>query len=115
MAYRFEFNRFADIVVPVMEDSGIIFDYEMSVSTGGEHIASCCCDACEADPFEEHIRPDDVEYSDVDGSSFDAGLYINYGLNGYSNPFLDFSAVQIHEHDHGSKDDDGPLFSGVGD
>ena len=29
MAYRFEFNRFTDIAVPVLEDSGIAVDYEM--------------------------------------------------------------------------------------
>ena len=115
MAYRFEFNRFADIAVPVLEDSGISFDYEMSVSTESEHMSSCCCEACDTDPFEEHLRPDDAEYSDVDGSSLGADLYINYGLNGYSNPFLDFGAVEIHEHDHGGKDEDGPLFSGTGD
>jgi len=81
MAYRFEFNRFADISVPVLEDSGIVFDYEMSVATESAHISACCCEACdpEFDPFEEHLRPDGAEYSDADASSLDAALYINYG------------------------------------
>ena len=57
MAYRFEFNRFVDIAVPVLEDSGITFDYELSVSTDSEHISSCCCDACEPE-----LDPEDIDY-----------------------------------------------------
>ena len=114
MAYRFDFNRFADIAMP-LEDSGILFDYELSVSQETPHVSSCCCEACDQDTSEDHLRSEGVEYTDTDASAFDSGMYINYGLNGYSNPYLDFGAFEQHEHDHDVKDDSSPLFSGAGD
>lgn len=112
MAYRYEYNRFSDEALP-LEDSGVSFDYEMSISTDTPHVASCCCEDCDGATMEDFMVPDGFEYSDYDPSS-DFGNYANFGLNGYSNPYIDFGAVQNHDHSHDSKDD-GPVFSGTVD
>ena len=59
-------------------------------------------------------------YTDYDSSSV-TGNYINYGLNGYANPWLDFGTDfgndhdDDHDHDHAEINLSGPQFSGVGD
>jgi len=95
MAYRLDFNRFTDVAAP-LEDSGIVFDYELSVSEDMPHVAACCCEDCDGATIDEFLVSDDFEFTDYDPSS-DFGNYVNYGANGYSNPYLDFGAVQNHE------------------
>jgi len=97
MAYRFEFNRFLDIAA-LQEQDLEAYDFELSVSLDGAHVPSCCCEACEPD-----IDPDNIDYTD-------------YGLNGFTSPWLDFGALgDDHNHDHDGKNDSGPLSAGSTD
>ncbi|WP_026942236.1 M10 family metallopeptidase C-terminal domain-containing protein [Hellea balneolensis] len=96
MAYLLDFNRFTYDLSPVAFDE-LEFDFEISVSTDSPHVSSCCCEACEDGGLKD---PDDIDYT-------------NYGLNGYTNEWLDFGALGAdHNHEHGGKDDGGPLFAG---
>ncbi|MEP3890036.1 MAG: M10 family metallopeptidase C-terminal domain-containing protein [Hellea sp.] len=100
MAYLFDYNRF-DGNLASIDVAGFDVEYELSVATDTAHQSSCCCEACEPD------GNDDLAPSEID--------YTNYGLNGFTNEWLDFGALSPHhQHDHGHniKDDGGPLFAG---
>ena len=96
MAYLSEFNRFTDTLTSI-DIEGFNFDFELSVSTEEPHQSSCCCEACDEAGFKD---PDDIDYT-------------NYGLDGFTNQWLDFGALGAdHNHDHDGKEDGGPLFAG---
>jgi len=108
MAYLLDFNRFIDIAV-LQEQDLVAYDFELSVSLDSAHVPLCCCEACEPE-----LNPEDIDYTD-------------YGLNGFTSPWLDFGALGAdHNHDHGGKDpgislfedgkdDDGVLYAGSSD
>jgi len=133
MAYRFNYDMLADLgidnpdfgvetsVFPsssflpptVFAEIGLDFDnlagdgpgFYFNTVEDAAHESSCCCADCDGD-------------SDRDSLDTDAIVYIDYGLNGFTSPWLDFGAItggDHHGHDHDTKDVDGRVDGGATD